>query len=261
MRFKEQAKNMALATGLYRLIRTLIGSKETRLARTNMGELISSLLPNGSLVFDIGADIGAFSEVYARAGFKVVAVEPNPQSAARLRLMTDGLPVSVVEAAVGAKCGLATLHISEKIAPTSTLSNSFMTRMEDSNEKFKGNWHRRLVVPTVTLDTLVTHFGQPAYIKIDVEGYEIEVLRGLSSQPPLLSFEYHDADLQAAYECVDRFLPDSEFNRITNSGWGYHEKLDFKKWLSRENLKNELSALSKSNIEGDIFVRRNGSSN
>ena len=94
MRLKEQARKVALVTGLYRPIQSLIGSKETKLARAKVGEFISSLLPNGSLVFDIGAHIGSFSEVYA--GYKVVAVEPNPASALRLRLITERLSIQVL---------------------------------------------------------------------------------------------------------------------------------------------------------------------
>jgi FkbM family methyltransferase len=221
-----------------------------------MREFVSSLLHSGSLVFDIGANIGAFSEVYAQAGCNVVAVEPNPASAQRLRLIADGLSVQVVQAAVGAECGLATLHLADKLEATSTLSEAFIARMERWDERYRGNWRQQLVVPIITLDALITQFGEPAYVKIDVEGYEMDVLRGLSSQPPLLSFEFHNAELDAAYACLNRFANHSEFNLITNPVWGYHERLDSDKWLGRENFKNELSALTNGNIEGDIFVRR-----
>jgi hypothetical protein len=63
MGITEQAKRIALATGLSSP--KLIGSKETRLARSKMSEFVSGLLPKGSLVFDIGANIGSFSEIYA----------------------------------------------------------------------------------------------------------------------------------------------------------------------------------------------------
>jgi FkbM family methyltransferase len=256
----ERAKKLALATGLYRPIRNLVGSKDSKLARAKMREFIASLLPNGSLVFDIGAHIGSFSEVYAQVGCNVVAVEPNPASAQRLRLVTDGLSVRVLEAAVGAECGLATLHIGDKVGEgaTSTLSEAFMARMEKWDERYKGNWRQQVVVPMITLDSLMAHFGEPAYVKIDVEGYEVDVLRGLSSQLQLLSFEFHNAERNAADACLDRFTEDSEFNFITNSAWGYHEKFDLRKWLDRESFKNQLSALTNIYIEGDIFVRKGG---
>jgi FkbM family methyltransferase len=198
-----------------------------------MRQFISGLLPNGSLVFDIGANIGSFSEIYAEAGCNVVAVEPNPESVQRLRLLTTGLSVQVLEAAVGAEFGLAKLHIADKVEPTSTLSTAFMARMENWDQRYRGNWRRQVVVPVITLDSLIVHFGEPAYVKVDVEGYEPEVLRGLSSHPPLLSFEFHNADLDTANACLDRFSEHFEFNLIANSAWGYHEEFDLEKWVNR----------------------------
>jgi len=99
-----------------------------------------------------------------------VAVEPNPASALRLRLITEGLSVQVFQAAVGAECGLATLHIADKVGAgaTSTLSEAFIARMEKWDGRYKGNWRQQLVVPIITLDSLIAHFGEPAYVKIDV---------------------------------------------------------------------------------------------
>jgi len=177
--------------------------------------------------------------------------------------MTDGLSVRVLETAVGAECGLATLHLADKLGEgaTSTLSEGFIARMERWDERYKGNWRRQVVVPIITLDALVTHFGEAAYVKIDVEGYEMNVLRGLSLQPRLLSFEFHNAELDVAYDCLDWFRASSEFNLIANPSWGYHENFNLEKWLNRENFKNELARMTDGNIEGDIFVRRDPPSN
>ncbi len=43
----------------------------------------------------------------------------------------------------------------------------------------------------------------PAFTKIDVEGYELQVLKGLSTPVPALSFEYTPEDIKAAYDCLD----------------------------------------------------------
>ena len=100
--------------------------------------LVSSLLSSGSLVFDTGANIGAFSEVYAQAECNVMAVELNPASVQRLRLTTHGLSVQVLQAAVGAECGLATLYVSDKMEATSPLSETspgWNAGMRDSSKK------------------------------------------------------------------------------------------------------------------------------
>jgi hypothetical protein len=46
-------------------------------------------------------------------------------------------------------------------------------------------------VPVTTLDVAIAQYGLPDYCKIDVEGYEVQVLQGLTRPIPLLSLEYH----------------------------------------------------------------------
>jgi hypothetical protein len=71
------------------------------------------------------------------------------------------------------------------------------------------NWQGEVVgsveVPVWTLDQAIAKFGVPHYCKIDVEGYELEVLKGLSQVIPTLSYEYHlrnDGVIQAL-TCLD----------------------------------------------------------
>ena len=58
-------------------------------------------------------------------------------------------------------------------------------------------------VPVVTLDAAIEHYGVPAYCKIDVEGWEFEVLRGLSQAVDLISLEFHltDRDIAKTRAC------------------------------------------------------------
>jgi hypothetical protein len=60
----------------------------------------------------------------------------------------------------------------------------------------------------VTLDAAIRAFGKPTYCKIDVEGWEFEVLRGLSQGLPLISFEFHltDVDARKTRACLERLL-------------------------------------------------------
>ena len=51
-------------------------------------------------------------------------------------------------------------------------------------------WGGGVRVPATTLDALIARHGLPRFCKIDVKGYEAEVLRGLSQPIPALSFEY-----------------------------------------------------------------------
>ncbi len=134
---------------------------------------LSSHVPSGGTVFDVGANIGLSSLVFAQAAGatgKVIAFEPHPATAARLRgnLAQNGISnVTIIEAAVGATPGQVTFH--ESAHPTLS-SASVIPR----------DLVRSFDVPVTTVDIAWVEAGKPkvAALKIDVEGGELEVLHG-----------------------------------------------------------------------------------
>lgn len=253
----DRLKEVLLVCGLYEQVRRLNWrGRHASKARAEMRQFFASLLPKGALVFDIGANTGTFSEAFASAGARVVAVEPYSQSARHIQLMYANRNIQVIQAAIGASNGLAELNIADWHA-NCTLSSEYIDKMK---RLLPNNWSRGATVPVLTLDTLVHHFGEPHFIKIDVEGYEREVLRGLSTQPPLLSFEFHNALLSSALECLDLplWVDGSTFNLIDSSVWGYHSKFKFAKWMNKEAICEVLMSLTGEYDQGDIYVRRPG---
>ena len=65
-------------------------------------------------------------------------------------------------------------------------------------------WDGQVVVKTGTLDQMIDRYGVPRFIKIDVEGFELNVLNGLSRPVPLLSFEFIPLALDEAAKCLSR---------------------------------------------------------
>ena len=65
-------------------------------------------------------------------------------------------------------------------------------------------WQDRGEVAVTTLDELIARHGRPRFCKLDVEGFEAEVLRGLSAPIPALSLEYLPAAIGVALEAVER---------------------------------------------------------
>jgi FkbM family methyltransferase len=257
----KKVKELLVAANLYGIARRIHSAtmgRSAAAARDKMILFFKTLLPRDALVFDVGANVGAVSRALAFAGARVVSLEPNADCVRTFELMYRHENIQIIQAAVGSHNGLANLHVSDDWDCTCTLSSEWKARMEATDERYRNNWLRQASVPLLTLDTLVEHFGEPYFIKIDVEGYEAEVLLGLSKQPPLLSFEIHKTFLEAGLRCLD--LPllanGSEFNLVLNANWGYPAQFQFAKWLDKEEMRNVLSALPGADDQGDVYVRR-----
>jgi hypothetical protein len=106
----------------------------------------------------------------------------------------------------------------------------------------------------VTLDDLVAAHGEPAFCKIDVEGFEVEVLSGLSRPLGALSFEYlpptHDMAL-AALRLIEA-LGHYEYN------YSPIETMRFASapWLSAEEISGLLEQFRPLGRSGDVYARR-----
>lgn len=118
---------------------------------------------------DVGANVGIYSLLAARAvpQGQVLAFEPNPITAERMRtnLRLNGIDNVIVRAsAVGSRAGTATL--------TARLGPGDHIELDQSSEV------DTVTVPVTTLDAAVDRIARISLIKIDVEGFEVEVLRG-----------------------------------------------------------------------------------
>jgi len=144
----------------------------------------------GDLVFDIGANIGERSRAFYELGTRVVAIEPQETCAAAITNHFRGRRrFSLVRCAVGDAPGFADMAIS----PTSTLSSlskEWIRSVRDSGRMGAAEWTRTVRVPIRTFDSLIEEFGLPDFAKIDVEGFEKQVLEGLSRPVSALSFEF-----------------------------------------------------------------------
>ena len=167
------------------------------------------------LVFDIGANIGKTVEQFTLVSDKVVCFEPNPKLVYELRRKFENFSVIVDERGVSNKNGVQIFRISN--ADTiSTLSEDWI-----NNSRFTGsyNWDTHVQVETVTLDSIVEEYGEPDYIKIDVEGHEFEVLTSFTKLLPrtLLSFEWAE-EQKSKIESTIHYL-----NKLGYNMFGYTE--------------------------------------
>lgn len=163
---------------------------------------ILNMLRPGDLVFDIGAHIGNKTAMYRAAGARVVAVEPQPLCEAHLRQRFASDPdVVIVSNGVGAATGPMRMAVCDK----ATTISSFAPHWQQSRFKGQGyRWPSTIMVHMLTLDELIARYGVPKYTKIDVEGYEREVLAGLDQQAGNLSFEFNQDFPEHAETCLQR---------------------------------------------------------
>jgi FkbM family methyltransferase len=180
-------------------------------------------VPPGGLAFDIGAHAGNRVDAFRALGARVVAVEPQPAFVQRLQRRHANDPrVVVVTEAVGRAPGRATLWTSARTPAVSTLSTDFIGRA-GASPSFRGvRWAEGPNVAVTTLDALIARHGRPDFVKVDVEGYEHEVLLGLSEPLPALSFEFVPALRDVALACIDRLEALAATGGATNAaGAGY----------------------------------------
>jgi len=126
----------------------------------------------GATVFDVGANVGAYSLLFGKwtkPGGKVYAFEPSPQTCARLmhHVRLNGLDdvIEVIPTAIADSCTKA----------------AFTTAPPDGMHRLLSGPSTcdAVLVPVMTLDAFCAERGvRPDVVKIDVEGFELAVLRG-----------------------------------------------------------------------------------
>ncbi|MES1219865.1 MAG: FkbM family methyltransferase [Bacteroidota bacterium] len=157
-------------------------------------EFYKSFLPPCDLIFDIGANDGHKTEAFLRICRKIVSCEPDKKNfhVLQTRFSYKRKRVFLENIAVTDTRGKSVFHIHHPGSAFNTLSLKWKETLENDNLE---KWNEKIkfssenIIQTTTLDLLIKKYGTPDFIKIDVEGYEENVLKGLSQPIPFISFE------------------------------------------------------------------------
>jgi FkbM family methyltransferase len=210
------------------------------------------ILRPGDVVIDVGAHVGTRARAMRAAGASVVALEPQALFARFLRL-TLPRDIVLIEAAAGSAETLADMAISSRHPTVSSLQTSFVDDAATAPGFEHVRWDRRERVQVTTLDALIAKHGRPAYIKIDVEGFEIEVLSGLSQPVPMVSVEYLPAFVALTHQVITRLeaLGAYRFNPVVGERSGFL----WPDWRSGDEVRQWLDGLDTTSPSGDLFAR------
>lgn len=141
------------------------------------------------LIYDIGMHAGRDTEFYLQKGFRVLAVEADP---AHVQKAKEKFKKEIADNRL--------VIIDKAIAPQGQLEVSFYTNNKfDDWGTIRPDWNREMSndftsikVETVQLETLITEYGMPYYMKIDIEGADtlcLQSLQRMQAAPSLLSVE------------------------------------------------------------------------
>ncbi|GAA4456197.1 hypothetical protein GCM10023189_25030 [Nibrella saemangeumensis] len=242
-------------------------NKETKAKIRATQNLIDSLLMNGKrkrfykqfiksgdLCFDIGANEGNRIKPILELGAKIIAIEPQQECVNKIK-KRFGDKVTILQVGIGAKNETKTFHISDANT-LSTFSEEWIESVQ-STGRFEGySWSSERQIEIITLDSLIKTYGHPHFVKVDVEGYELEVLKGLTEPIPVISFEYAVPEFShRAVDCLNLLLTLSSNIKCNFSiGESMHWALD--RWLKGEEMIELVQSQSFTKTgAGDIYVK------
>ncbi|MCE7948855.1 MAG: FkbM family methyltransferase [Chloroflexi bacterium CFX4] len=253
---RHRVRNALKMLGLYGVARQIMDGHRRRQKVAKMRAFYRQFIAPNDLVFDIGANVGNYTAILLSLGARTLSVEPQADCMAQIKARFGKQPrAAFYLGGVAAQQGELELHISN-INETSSFSPEWIERLKDRPGWEKHRWYATQTVPVTTLDALIAEHGVPAFIKIDVEGYELSVLQGLSQPVQALSFEYSPELPEKTAACMAYVLTlgDYEFNAVHKESFVFL----LPEWTDAASVQHILEERASIRRSGDVYARLKG---
>lgn len=245
-----------IGTGNIQYLKSLYKSPEEQNLMHKRLAFYTQIIGKEDTYFDVGANFGNRIEVMLQLGCQVVAVEPQ-KSCYQFLKRKYGSKIHMVQKAAGEREEKKEFFISDSTT-ISTFSKEWIEAVKASGRFSNQEWNRTEVVEVTTLDKLIQEFGLPQFIKIDVEGFELEVLKGLHTPVQYISIEYTVPEqTDRAIQCLE-YLRQMCGEKLLECNYSVGESMEWanSKWMSVESMVEHIQ--TKEFIAtgfGDIYIR------
>ena len=232
-------------------------SKEKMLIEKRLGFYTQFLKPDG-VFFDIGANYGNRIEPLINEKIKIIAVEPQEECVRYLR-KKYGNKITVLQNGVGEEMESKLMHISTNANILSSFSMDWINSTKQSGRFKDVSWNETRDIKMITLDYLIDTYGSPDFIKIDVEGFELEVLKGLSKSVNVLSIEYTVPERnETLLDCLTYLNKLSNYNIRFNYCFTENTEFSLPSWVDYDEMVKVVNSSIFINTQfGDVYAKFN----
>jgi len=216
--------------------------------------ILKDIVQEGNnLCFDIGANVGNKTSTFLDLGYKkIICVEPQQSCLDSLKKnFANNERVIIVGVGLSNQKGKKVFHIANE-STLSTVDEDFILKVK--NERFKTyKWINQVEIDVTTLDHLIDMYGVPDFIKIDVEGHELQVLSGLSKPVKNISFEYTPELHDNFLKCIGIIESISEYKY--NFSINETQQYSLEEWVDKDKLDLYLrhNILQKRDANNNLF--------
>lgn len=207
--------------------------KELSAQKKYYEEFLQCLKPGKHTAIDVGANEGFVTAGFLEKGLSVIAVEPDERNTGILNARFGNDPgFQLYPYAAGSGLERLRLYVQKEGGAFSTVSDKWKKLIEAGDYRFHAGYNERpMEVRSIALDELISKSGIPSLVKIDVEGYELMVMKGLHQPVPLLIFEANLPEFLAeTLGCLEQLHQIDEkiiFNYSVYFQWGLNEFLSY----------------------------------